>query len=212
MKDSIKNEHPSYGMIQVSRFTGGNNVYYGSSIKHGGGIRISIHKSDMDRHLKKDWHHAGEPLIEVWMSYNQFAEMLTANMNTDGTPCTLKYVNGEHIPDCEFENKRMQFDNEIKKDMANIGNKLDSIVENTSRILSSKGNIKISDRELILEEIRMLRQGIAANVPFIQKQLNRQIDKTIAEAKAEIEGFYEEKIRGLGIKALEDKVKVPEIE
>lgn len=199
-------------MIQINRFTGGEQTYFGSSIKHSGGISISIHTASLERSLNRDSHFTKNKLIEVWMSHNQFAEMLTANMNTSGTPCTLKRVNDETMPSCEFDSKRLQFDKEIKDDMKDIGNKMDHLTETTDKLLNSKKAINQKERQVILSEIAMLRQEIVANVPFIQSQLNEQMDKTIAEAKGEIEGFYEEKIRRFGIKALEDKVKKPEIE
>ena len=56
----------------------------------------------------------------VLVALEIFAEMLTANMNTNGTPCTLKYVDGERVKACDFDSKRLQFDKEIQEDMNGI--------------------------------------------------------------------------------------------
>jgi len=211
--DNKIEKHPSFGMISVSRFSGGEQIYFGSSIRHSGGITIAIHEAEVERNLSNDWfHHSRLPIVEIEMSYNQFAEMLTANMNTMGTPCTIKSIQGKQIEHPEFVNKRLQFEDEFEERMIDIKRKLDNLILSSEQILQSKSNITQEQRKIILKEIRMIKQEIGSNVPFIQSQFNEALDKTVAEAKGDIEGFYESKIRNLGIKALQDQVKVPEIE
>lgn len=208
-----KEKHESYGMIKINRFLGGSRTYFGSSIKHSGGISIGIYEAEIDRHLHKDWfHHNHVPIVEVQMSYNQFAEMLTANINTSGTPCTITYKNSKRIESPNFVNKRLQFEEEFKKDTKELNNKLENLIKDSKNLLSSSKPLNKKEKESILNQILRIQQEISSNMPFLSEQFNKQIDKTVSEAKGEIEGFYESKIRNLGIEALQNKVEVPEIE
>ena len=209
-----KKEHPSYGMISVSKFTMRDKTFFGSSIKHNGGISISIKNATIRRHLHTDWFSPEDTIIDVEMSYNQFAEMITAGMNTSGTPCTIQYTKdlGLIKPDV-FTPKRKEFENEFKEDMVQLAKSLDKLVEDSKAILTNKSKpLNSAERELILNQITKLRQEISSNIPFVVSSFNEAIDKTVTEAKGEIEGFYEAKIRSLGIKSLQDAYSVPEIE
>lgn len=203
--------HESYGMIQINRFQGGINTYFGSSIKHDGGISISIHEADLDRDLSRDSYFSKKTLIEVQMSYNQFAEMLTVGMNTSGTPCTIQYAEGTKKEKPPFENKRQQFQEEFKDKMKEIESKLDNLLSYANE-LQSKSTVSKKDRSELIHQIKMAKQDIGSNLPFTESQFNKQIDKTIVEAKAEIEGFFETKIRDIGIEHLEEYIKKPQIE
>lgn len=50
----------------------------------------------------------------------------------------------------------------------------------------------------------MLEQEISANIPFIQKSFNEQMDKTVQEAKGEIECHIATSINKLGIEKIND--------
>jgi hypothetical protein len=213
MPNNKKETHESYGMISVSRFYGGHSTFFGSSIKHSGGVSIEICEAEVERSSNRDWyHHKNLPIVKIEMSYNQFAEMLTANMNTSGTPCTITRIGTKSIERPKFVNRRLQLEEEFKDKMKTLDEKLDTLISDSTNILSSGKVLTKKDKETIMNEITMLKQEIRSNLPFIHSSFNEQIDKTVTEAKGEIEGFYEAKIRNLGIEALQDQIKVPEIE
>jgi ElaB/YqjD/DUF883 family membrane-anchored ribosome-binding protein len=81
-----------------------------------------------------------------------------------------------------------------------------SLVGEVEQMFGSKASINKGDREAILGKLRMLMQNINSNMPFVQSQFNEAMDKTVTEAKAEVEGFVEGKIRALGIDALQSEV------
>ena len=200
--DEHNQEHPSYGMLSISKYSG-HSDFFGSAIHHEGGISLKIHQAKYERSLSGDHYYPGSvPLIEVQMSYNQFAEAITAGMNTSGTPCTISYFNGEHIPIAVFQNKRKQFNNEFEHEMKILTEKMDKLTKNTEEILNKKGTISKGEKDLIKKQIDSLKMEINSNIPFLNTQFNRQIDKTVTEAKSEIEGFYESKVRSLGIDAV----------
>ncbi len=197
-------KHPSFGQLQIHRYSGGSGQQlYGSSIEHNGGISLKICPSEYKRSLNNDYYHAEpRPLIEINMSYNQFAEAITSGMNSSGTPVTIVSFNGERVEGCTFENKRKQIDKEFENYIKKIGNNIAETVRDAEELLSGSKAPNKSERELILNRISSLKQALNSNIPFIKKQFSEEVDKTIVEAKSEIEGFYEGKIRSLGVDAV----------
>jgi len=54
-------------------------------------------------------------------------------------------------------------------------------------------------------------QNIKSNIPFVNEQFTEQMDKTITEAKGEIEAFIEHKIRSAGLEAIAASKDFPTI-
>ena len=54
--------------------------------------------------------------------------------------------------------------------------------------------------------IVMLMQDVNSNLPFVQRSFNKSIDKTVLEAKGEVEAFVMNKVTSLGIKGLEKEM------
>ena len=49
--------HESYGLLQISRFQGGDRTYFGSSIEHDHGVSLEVHEGELHRDLHSDWYH-----------------------------------------------------------------------------------------------------------------------------------------------------------
>jgi len=97
-----------------------------------------------------------------------------------------------------------------------LSNKLDvidgEIASKTALdILKDKPNITKGDREMILNAIQMLMQNIKKNIPYVNREFSEQMDKTITEAKGEIEAFIEHKIRTAGLEAIGASKSFPTI-
>jgi len=203
MEDRITDKHESYAMLQISRVNCNEGMnLFGSSIKHSNTIRLRIAEGSVDRHLNRDWYHGGKKYIEIEMSSNQFAEAITTLNQGDGVPVTLKYLGEKEIESCPSVNKRQGFENEFKERMAELDLKLNQLTTNTEILLNNKKNLTKRDREDILHEINMLRQEVRSNIPFVAKSFNEQMDKTVLEAKGEVEGSIIHKIISTGLKGL----------
>ena len=78
-KDEILT-HPSYGMVQFSRVTGGNCRLFGSALE-GHNHRIELRIFEAEMHIDHDLHmerpYGKGQIIEVALSAAQFAELLT---------------------------------------------------------------------------------------------------------------------------------------
>jgi hypothetical protein len=202
MPQGDKQTHESYGMAGFFRTTGGNTNLFGSSIKHNHTIRFRIKTASKERGLNMDWYYGDKELIEIEMSQNQFAELITSMNMGDGVPVTIRRLNGKGVEDCPEENKRQLFEKEFDQKMRGLKNRLSKLTTDAKQILNEKKSLTKADRETILNQIAMLEQEIGSNTPFVLSMFNEQMDKTVTEAKGEVEAFVQNKITSLGIEGL----------
>jgi len=181
MDDRTTIEHESFAMLGITRSSCSfSQNLFGSSIQHSHTIKLKIAPAKIDRMLNRDWFHANtKPYIEVEMSYSQFAEAITSMNVGDGVPVTLRRLDGRMIEDCPQFDKRQEFEKEFEKEMLKIGKSLRVLTEQAEALLSEKKPPTKADKETILKGIKMLRQEIESNVPFIQSSFNEQMDKTL---------------------------------
>ena len=101
--------------------------------------------------------------------------------------------------------QRQIFEDEFKADVQKVGGKISSAIENAKMLLSTKGTIKKADKQRIIGLLESVAQDINSNMPFVETQFNNAMDKSVHEAKGEIEGFIQNKITSLGIEAIRDQ-------
>lgn len=198
-------KHPSYALLSFSRVSGRGQTLFGSSIQHDNTIRMKVKPAKLERNLNTDWFLSdGREFLEIEMSYSQFAEAITSMNMGEGVPVTLRYLNGDEIERPDFKNKRLEFENEFQERMDVIEKKLKQLTEQSEEILTNKKSINKGDREQILNQIKMLQQEVRSNIPFVLSCFNEQMDKTVKEAKAEVEAFTQHKMQSLGFEKLEE--------
>lgn len=204
-------KHPSYGLLRFSRISSGKPVQlYGSSIEHQETIRMSVSPSYIERDLSTDWYHkSGRELIEVEMSYAQFAEVISSMNMGNGVPVTIKHINQETIPSPTIDNKRLQFESEIENKLNDINQKLESLVVESKDLLENKKSINKGDRQIILNQLDGLFREVKSNIPFVYKMFNEQMDKTVHQAKSEVEAFTQSKILQMGLDQIEKSKSIP---
>lgn len=194
--------HPAYGMLSFSRRSGGKQSLFGSSIEHKDVIAMTLRHGEVTRGLSSDWYHGTEVIAEVEMSYAQFAEAITSMNMGSGVPVTVIFTEKDgRVPECDFISKRQQFVDEFsekrKKAMKNSQDLINKVTE-----LFQKKSLNKADREEILKELYSLNINLGCNLDFVAKQFNEQMDKTVMEAKGEIESFYQNKINSIASAAL----------
>lgn len=185
--DEPKQTHPSYGMIQICRITGGKRPLFGSSIVHGESIRIRVSTASLQRDLHRDWIYDESQIVEIELSPVQYAEMLT-HMNTQGVPCTILRREGKGIPECPYVDKKDMFKNEFRDKVSRIAECMENMGKAIDELKSAK-SIKKSDMERIAGMFANVRQDIVSNMPFAADQFNEHMERATTEAKGEIEAF-----------------------
>lgn len=199
----IKTSHPSYGTLAFSRKIGGTTPLFGSSIEHRDTITMTLYHANITRGLHHDSIFGEKIIAEVEMSYSQFAEAITSLNMGSGVPVTIRYTEKDgEIPPCDFVSKRDQFSNEFKEKRKKATNTSQQIIKEVEELFSQKKTLTKTDKEQILKKLSILSQDIGCNMDFISDQFNEQMDKTVMEAKGEIESFMQNKITSIANAAL----------
>lgn len=196
--------HPSYGTIVVSRPTyGGKGAsLFGSSILHSNVVRIEIGPACLRRDLSTDWIHPdGIPFVTVEMSHTQFAEMVASASRGEGTPCTVRRVNGEQMPEPPYVHPTGQHREEFAVRVREIAAKLDEALAFADG-LKDKATVSKADRETLSLMIRYARQSIGSDLPFATRMFQEVVEKSVTEAKGEIDAHLLRLIHETGIQAL----------
>lgn len=95
--------HSGYGVMTITRQqVNPPTALFGSSIKHGNVINVTISHADLKRGINHDWYHANGRICEIELSLSQFADMITSIGNGDGVPCTIHFTERDgYIPRIE---------------------------------------------------------------------------------------------------------------
>lgn len=200
-----KTRHESFATISLSRVRSSEPMpFFGSSIMHHNFIELTLHGASMTRRLKNDWVYAETDIAKVRMSETQFAEMITHMNYGDGTPVTLVHFNGKMMEETPFHSKVEQFTDEFKEDMRKLVEGQESITEEIFDLVGGRLPKKV--RNELENKLNKLNTEIKNNVPYVQKQFSEQMDKTVHEAKGEIEAHARNSFI-LGLEPSESNVK-----
>lgn len=202
-KFGIKTSHPSYGTLAFSRRTGGATPLFGSSIEHRDTIAMTLYHADITRGLHRDSIYGGRAIAEVEMSYSQFAEAITSMNMGSGVPVTIRWTEKDgKIPPCDFVSKREQFTDEFKEKRKKATEDAHQLIKDVTELFSQKKTLTKADKDAILNKLHHLNMDIGCNMDFIADQFNEQMDKTVMEAKGEIEAFMQNKVNSIASAAL----------
>ena len=204
-------KHPSYAMLQLSKVQGGEAALFGSSIRHSHTVRLAIAEGVARRDLSKDWYTDGKKYIEIEMSYSQFAQAIMSFGVGSGVPVTLKWLNGQKIEECPFDDKRQKFEREFEDQIQGATDELTETINEVRELFQSKKNITNKDKDFIMAALNKLNMAYGDKLPFMYKQFNEQMDKTVTEAKGEVESFVQAQMHSLAIEALREKGGLPEL-
>jgi ElaB/YqjD/DUF883 family membrane-anchored ribosome-binding protein len=208
--DAYEETHPSFGQLSISRqqVVGGRAELYGSSIKHSNIISVRIHESRRMIDGEHTWYFDKAPIIEVHMSPSQFAEAITTLNVGGGVPCTIYHKEkGDIIEPAPLPSKEEQHEENFRQRMLKYASRLDDYEKNVNTILESQKPVSKKEREMIKNEISHLLQEIRSNIPYFEEQFRKQMEKTITEAKAEMDAFVTHAIQSTGLQVLQGESK-----
>lgn len=195
--------HPSYGTLRFDRATGGKTTLFGSSIEHRDTIIMNLYHADIERSLHSDWIYGNKLIATAEMSYSQFAEAITSFGCGSGVPVTIRYTEKDgQMPECDFVSKREQFADEFKEKRKKVMDNSQQLIQNIADLFSQKKTLTKADKEQIMKQLNMFYNDIGTNIDFMADQFNEQMDKTVMEAKGEIEAFSQNKINTIANAAL----------
>lgn len=199
-----KETHPAYGLVGFTRtFASGKHPLFGSSIEHSNSVRLTIKRASVSRNLNSDHFFSEGNLIEVEMSQAQFAECITSMNVGEGTPCTIRFIAGEgEIPNIESKNTAENFSNEFNSHIENNCLSAKKLFSEMQELFETKKSIGKGDRDELLKKFSRLIMEMDDNSKFISTQFDRQMNKTVSEAKAEVEAFVQNKLNSIALQTL----------
>ena len=200
-------QHPTFGIMSIGRCSGSHSVsLFGSSVLHQQTIRLTISHAELRRSLNSDHIFDKGYIVEVEMSPTQFADAITGLNVGIGTPVTIRLIGksaGENLThlDAPFQNKVAQFNKEFDKDIKDLGERFDEAIKLAEETHAQKRLIK---------DLELLKKHFVGNIPFVNKQFSEQMEKTVKEAKGEVEGFINQ-VASYGIEAIRNQApQLPE--
>lgn len=194
--------NPAYGMLCFNRRHGSDLSLFGSSIKHNDIISMSIKHGFVDRSDSTDSFVGRGSIIDLEMSYAQFAEAITSFGINDGVPVTIRFTEKDGV--CErpsFVSKTEQFENEFAEHTNKMSETANNARKEIAELLEKKSLTK-ADKQRINDLLSRTVYEIKENAPFILERFNEQMDKTIVAAKNEVEAFTQYKLDAIAKSAL----------
>lgn len=84
----------------------------------------------------------------------------------------------------------------------NAMNESQQLIQDVTDLFSQKKALTKADKETVISKLRKLSMDLGCNLDFIADQFNEQMDKTVMEAKGEIESFCQNKINAIASAAV----------
>ena len=211
MSERIK--HPSFANLYIGRSQcSGQKALFGSSIKHHDTITLKIFPAFIDRDLNMDrYFPEARPYIEIEMSQSQFAQAITSLNMGAGVPVTLRRLHDQYIEPCPFVDKREQFNNEFREEMNALTRKLTEATKHVEKLIEEKRTFNKADKDQILSALKSVTSQLASHYPYMYSMFNEQMDKTVTEAKAEIESHLQARMEDMALKVAGQEMKASEM-
>lgn len=207
-KDPIHGDeyaHPAFGQIAVFRTSGAAHLY-GSDFTHQHYMTIRVHESTLNRNLSEDWPHARGTLVEVALSEAQWATFVSSINMGAGVQCTIQAREGNPlVPELPAPDRKAQFENEAKQDLAEIETALKAlrakVAENTVGLTKAKA----AD---LLGHVDTAIRRVNDSLPFVAKQMDEHMEKTVERAKVEVHGYISQQIQHAELAALGERAEL----
>lgn len=195
-------KHPSYGLVSITRTTGGGrSALFMSPFRHQQAMTLNISRAKIDRSLHHDHVFEEENLISIDLSEAQFARMVSSTGNGVGTPCTLTSVGGDLMPRPPERKDLEKFQDDVKKDMLKAGEALLD-AEAKIKALLDKPNVTKTDRREIEHLLNEATRRFRDHLPYTVEQLGEHMNKVVESAKIEVDAYVNLRIETLGREAL----------
>lgn len=201
--------HPSWGLVHISRVSGGSGALFGSNVQNYHHIRLSVGRAEQIVSDLGDTRPFGPihgELIEFSMSETQWARLLSSIGNGSGVPCTLNYVNKEAMPDAPMADVAESFHTAVKDAAGEVSKLLQQALTQLRGRLEDPKPLGKKERGDILREIESAVAALTDRLPFIQKMAGERIEEQVSAAKADIDSFLQFKAQLLGLKEIGQKV------
>lgn len=199
---SQKISHPAYGLISVTRPSGGRKEMFGSDLRHDNTVTIRIANAIEERSLGRSWYYEKGKILELDMTEAQWAKFVSSH-GMSGTPVTLRYIREEgEIPGIESQNSKAdysekEFERVIKNNMQYAQDALNEVKD-----LIVKGKAGKKDLENLEKVLWCIVERFPDSAAFAVKAFKEETEEMVEGAKIEIEASLSALVQNTGIEAL----------
>lgn len=198
-------EHPSYGMINLSHVTSNGTSLFGSGIKHGNFVELTIKHAERQKSAFHDHYFGRDSIVRIYLSPAQFTGMLTRT-NTPGVPCTLNWIQGEgYIDPPEERNIKTELHTNLKSEFKKLEERVRILKDEIDADL--KGPVKKAAKEKIKFNVMKIHQDISSNLSFLLECQTESLENIGTEIVAEAEATVNGIIRQAGLEAIREENK-----
>jgi hypothetical protein len=211
--DSTGDKHPSFGMVQFSRTQCGGlhlrNRLFGSPLPyHLSTIRLRITEGERLNDGTGDRFMGWKTVVEVELSPQQYADLLTEMNVGSGVPCTIRYIGGKAIADppddskTEIDHVRDKFTQEVRKTAAEFK----GAVKEAKALLAQKKPMTVQEKQQLAGALDKLVQTVDRDFSFWLDCFVEASTKVAGVVKAEAESFVVTAIHKAGLDAVKTQV------
>ena len=204
--------HDSWGMVGIYHQHHGGRELFGSDVTNHSTICLKIKTAQCTRDLGRDWITGDKTLIEITLSANQFADLLTnANMG-DGVPCTIEYVGGKGMIEYKPQQPKLEIIEEERDELAEkTVSDLELSIAMVKELIAKKKLSKSAGEELLSKMRNAYSSLVGGSKEFFKKQARQEVDDMIVEAKRQVQSYVDHKIYSTGLTMLQDGFVSPQL-
>ena len=205
---SYRFEHPAMGKVRVSRWSGSTkDRLFMSNVENHAGIAIEIDAACLVRDGASEWVHGGKRIITIELSPAQWADLLT-NMNSEGTPCTIRWDRSQETPNVPklpvLGTVMKHVETQFEQAIADL-----ELLDPTEMVAVREALEKLpgKHRTVVTEAFNNLVSRVKSKVPYIRERWEEAAVKTVEQLKQEVTSY----IAGVAQRSGIDTLNVPRL-
>jgi len=190
-RDGTRIDHPAFAIVSASRITGGSTTLFGSPVRVGSYVELSISRAHADVRYMREGYRADDGIATVRMSETQWAALISRMNVGEGVPATLsvgpaKDARYERYPEIEAETdaerRAAAIDQTLKENLALV---MDTVAK-IKDIADVKGTIPKTELKEALRKLESALGNAPKNFKYAADEITRHMDKVVTTAKTEL--------------------------
>ena len=204
--------HDSWGMVGICHRYHGGRELFGSDVTNYNTICLRIKTAQCSRELGRDWIMGDKTLIEITLSANQFADLLTNANVGDGVPCTIEYVIDKGMIKYQPQEPKLKIIEEERDALAEKAvSDIHSSIAMVKELIEKKKISKTIGEELLFNMNGALSSLVGGGKEFYKKQAKQEVENMVVEAKRQVQSYVDNKIYSTGLQMLKEGFESPQL-
>ena len=205
-------KHDSWGMVGIYHQHHNGRELFGSDVTNYNTICLKIKTAQCSRELGRDWIMGDKTLVEISLSANQFADLLTNANVGDGVPCTIEYVAGKGMIKYKPQKSKLEIIEAERDELAEkTVDDLESSITMVKELIANKKLSKSAGEELLSKINDAYSSLVGGSKEFFKNQAKQEVNDMVVEAKRQVQSYVDNKIYSTGLKMLQDNFVSPQL-